>query len=93
MHDKKNGFGIYKYSNGSSWYSEYKDGQINGFCLTLWPKELSPEESKIGFKNDERFAFSTFKDDLGDGPGIRIYNNQSKAVRLACLESSIYQFY
>jgi hypothetical protein len=93
MHNKKNGFGIAKFSDGSFEYSEYKDDQTNGFCLTFWPKGLSPEESKIGFENDEEVAFSTFKDDLGDGPGIKIYNNQSKAVRLTCFESSKYQFY
>ena len=88
-----NGFGIEKFSDGTSVYSEYKDDQINGFSLSLWPKGLFPEESKIGFKNDEQVAFVPYKDDLGDGPCIRIYNNQSKAVKLTCFESSNLQFY
>lgn len=88
-----NGFGIEKFSDGTSVYSEYKDDQINGFSLSLWPKGLFPEESKIGFKNDEQVAYGPCKDGLSDGLGIRIYNNQSKAVKLACFESSRQQFY
>jgi hypothetical protein len=40
-----------------------------------------PEESKKGFKNDEGVLFVNAKDNEFDGPGLLIYNNQSKAVR------------
>ena len=50
--------------------------KLNGLCLNFWPKKFSPEESKIGYINDEKVGLYIWKDDLEYSPSIRIYNNQ-----------------
>jgi hypothetical protein len=52
-----------------------------------------PEDSKAGLENDEQLVLYNAKDQLPDGPGIRIYNNQSKTVRLSYFQSSSQEFY